>query len=86
MDSLKEEFLKLTGYIFCFFKTSIFLIHMELTSKSRIRETMQEFKKQNFEKQGQRNGNSIESSESKEQKTTFFYECYDLPHAAFLSK
>ena len=47
---------------------------------------MQEFKKQNFEKQGQRNGNSIESSESKEQKTTFFYECYDLPHAAFLSK
>ena len=54
---------------------------MGLTSKSRIRETMQEFKKQNFEKQGQRNGNSIESSESKEQKTTFFYECYDLPHA-----
>lgn len=81
-----KNFLKLTGYIFCFFKTSIFLIHMGLTSKSRIRETMQEFKKQNFEKQGQRNGNSIESSESKEQKTTFFYECYDFPHAAFLSK
>ena len=58
---------------------------MGLTSKSRIRETMQEFKKQNFEKQGQRN-DSIESSESKEQKTTFFYECYDRPHAAFLSK
>lgn len=85
MDSLNEEFFK-TDWIHILLLQNIFLIHMGLTSKSRIRETMQEFKKQNFEKQGQRDGNSIESSESKEQKTTFFYECYDLPHAAFLSK
>ena len=47
-----KNFLKLTGYIFCFFKTSIFLIHMGLTSKRRIRETMQEFNKQILKNKG----------------------------------
>ena len=83
MDSSNEEFFK-TDWIHILLLQNINLL--DSYGKSRIRETMQEFKKQNFEKQGQRNGNSIESSESKEQKTTFFYECYDLPHAAFLSK